>query len=101
MAKPKYEAWSKAQRERIEGLRKIKGYGNLDDFVSALRAHGADMSVQAWQRRERGETPIMIHELVAFADVLGVGFEESARLFSRPEYGTSHIRMTHDLPFAQ
>lgn len=101
MPKPKYTAWSKEQEKTIRKVRVVKGYESLNSFVAALKEHGVDMSANAWLRRERGETPIMIPELVAFADVCGLSIDNAARLFSRPEYGMKHSEVTFDLTFAQ
>ena len=64
MPKPKYESWGE---ERSWDIRMAR----------------MKVSMQAYLRRERGETPVMADDIWILADTLGISLVETLELFSR------------------
>ena len=83
MPKPKYESWGEERSWDIRMARIKNGYRNAEKFADALTDAGMKVSMQAYLRRERGETPVMADEIWILADTLGISLVETLELFSR------------------
>ncbi len=83
MPKPKFESWGEERSKDVRMARMKSGFWNAEKFAEALTDAGMKVSMQAYLRRERGETPITADEVWILADTLGISLMETLELYSR------------------